>query len=155
MELLTGSLVLLRVLERLLGGSREALGRFLEASKRHLGPKTVIASIFGRFLKKIGNFGRPSWRRFNIKNRIFWGSKRVSKIKLIFKAFWHRFWDDFRRSWNVKNEQKRRRVALFLSFGVCNIRCRFGAVLGGSWGGFWKLFGRFWLDFGGFKGVEF
>ena len=62
---------LLRVLERLLGGSREALGRLLEASKRHLGPRTVIASIFIRFLKKIGNFGRPSWRRFNIQNRIF------------------------------------------------------------------------------------
>ena len=58
-------------LGRLLGGSGQALGRLLEASKRHLGPKTVIASIFGRFLKKIGNFGRPSWRRFNIKNRIF------------------------------------------------------------------------------------
>ena len=42
MELLKGSWVLLRVLERLLGGSREALGRLLEASKRHLGPKTVI-----------------------------------------------------------------------------------------------------------------
>ena len=55
---------LLRVLERLLGGSREALGRLLEASKRHLGPKTVIGSIFGRFLKTIGNFGRPSWGRF-------------------------------------------------------------------------------------------
>ena len=54
-----------------LGGSWEGLGRLLEASKRHLGPKTVIARIFGRFLKKIGNFGGPSWRRFNIKNRIF------------------------------------------------------------------------------------
>ena len=43
---------LLRALERLLGGSREAPGRFLEASKRHLGPKTVIARIFVRFLKK-------------------------------------------------------------------------------------------------------
>ena len=43
---------LLRALERLLGGSREALGRLLEASKRYLGPKTVIASIFGRCLKK-------------------------------------------------------------------------------------------------------
>ena len=52
MELLKGSWVLLRVLERLLGGSREALGRLLEASKRHLGPKTVIGSIFERFLKK-------------------------------------------------------------------------------------------------------
>ena len=33
-------------------GSWEALGRLLEASKRHLGPKTVIARIFRRFLKK-------------------------------------------------------------------------------------------------------
>ena len=90
---------LLRALGRLLGGSWEALGRLLEASKRHLGPKTVIASIFGRFLKKIGNFGRPSWRRFNIKIRIFWVSKRVSKIKLIFKAFWHSFWRRFGRVW--------------------------------------------------------
>ena len=43
---------LLRALERLLGGSREALGRLLGASKKYLGPKTVIASIFGRFVKK-------------------------------------------------------------------------------------------------------
>ena len=39
-------------LGRLLGGSGQALGRLLEASKRHLGPKTVIARIFRRFLKK-------------------------------------------------------------------------------------------------------
>ena len=57
MELLKGSWVLLRVLERLLGGSREALGRLLEASKRHLGPKTVIARIFRQFLKKSENLG--------------------------------------------------------------------------------------------------
>ena len=145
----------LRALERLLGGSWEALGRLLKASKRHLGPKTVIASIFGRFLKKIRNFGRPSWRRFNIKNRIFEGSKRVSNIKLILQAFLHRFWDDFRGSGNVKNEQKCGRVALFLIFGCCNIRRRFGAVLEGSGAGFWELFGRFWLDFGVLKGVQF
>ena len=72
----------------------------------------------------------------------------MPNIKLILKAFLHRFWDDFRRSGNVKNEQKRRRVALFLIFGVCNIRRRFGAVLEGSGAGFWELFGRFWLDFG-------
>ena len=35
-----------------LGGSWESLGGFLEASKRHLGPKAVRAMIFGRFLKK-------------------------------------------------------------------------------------------------------
>ena len=61
----------LRALERLLGGSREALGRLLEPSNRHLGPKSVKSMIFRRFCKKIGNFGRPSWGRFNIKNRIF------------------------------------------------------------------------------------
>ena len=81
----SGVRCLLKALGRLLGASEmalgcswvppespgTALGRLLEASKRHLGPKTVIARILGRFLKKIGNFGRPSWRRFNIKNRIF------------------------------------------------------------------------------------
>ena len=39
------------------------------------------------------------------------------------------------------------RVAFFLIFGVCKIRCRVGAVLGVSGGGFWELFGRFWVDF--------
>ena len=78
---------------------------------------------------------------------IFGGSKRASKTKPILKAFWHRFWDDFRGPGNVKNEQKRGRVALFLIFGVCKIRCRFGAVLGGSWRGFWEHFGACELDF--------
>ena len=54
-----------------LGGSWEGLGGIWEASKRHLGPKTVRARIFERFLKKIGNSGGPSWRRFDFKNRIF------------------------------------------------------------------------------------
>ena len=40
-----------------LGGSWEGLGRFLEASKRHLGPKTARARIFGRFLKKLEILG--------------------------------------------------------------------------------------------------
>ena len=47
---------LLRALERLLGGSWQALGRLLEASKRHLGPKTVIGTIFRRFLQKNWKF---------------------------------------------------------------------------------------------------
>ena len=74
------------------------------------------------------------------------GPKRVSKMKVMLKAFWHRFCDDFRGPGNVKNEQKRGRVAFFLIFGS-----RSGAVLGGSGGGFSELFGRFWLDFGVFK----
>ena len=40
-----------------LGGSWEGLESLLEASKRHLGPKTARARIFGRFVKKIANFG--------------------------------------------------------------------------------------------------
>ena len=60
-----------------LGGSWEGLGGIWEASRRHLGPKTVRARIFGRFLKKIGNFGGPSWRRFNIKNNILGVSKDI------------------------------------------------------------------------------
>ena len=42
---------------RLLGGSWEALGRLLEASKRHLRPKTVIARKSKRFLKKMKIWG--------------------------------------------------------------------------------------------------
>ena len=63
----------------------------------------------------------------------------------------HRCWDDFQGSWNVKNEQKRGRVVLFLIFGGCNIRRRFGAVLGESWAGFWQLF---WAILAGFWGFE-
>ena len=39
----------------------------------------------------------------------------------------------------------------FLGFRHCKMRCCFGCVLGGSGGGFWKLLGRFWLDFGAWK----
>ena len=63
---MSGVRCLLRALGRLLGGSWvalegswEGLGGFCEASKRHLGPKTITARIFERFLKK---------------NRKFWGS---------------------------------------------------------------------------------
>ena len=37
---------------RLWDASWKALGRVLEASKRHLGPKAVTARICNRFLKK-------------------------------------------------------------------------------------------------------
>ena len=81
-----------------LGGSWGALGELLERQKLYfvglqegIRYKADFVRIFKRFLKKIGNFGVPSWDRFNIKNRIFEGSKRVPNIKLILKAFWHRF----------------------------------------------------------------
>ena len=53
-----------------MGGSFEALGSLLEASsllevsKRHLGPKTVIARFFVDDVwgeQKNGNVGGPSW----------------------------------------------------------------------------------------------
>ena len=56
MRLLEGSWLLLEgsgtLVGRLWGASWKALGRLLEASKRHLGPKTVRATCFGPFLKK-------------------------------------------------------------------------------------------------------
>ena len=83
---------------------------------------------------------------------IFQGSKRVSNIKLILKVFWHRFGDDFRGPGNVKNEQERGRVALFLIFGVCKIRCCFGVVLGGPGKGFGEGFWNIVLLFCTFSG---
>ena len=103
----------------------------------------MIAIIFKRLKQKSEILGIHPGDVLTPKI-VFFEAKRVSKIKLILKAFWHRFWDDFRRSWNVKNEQKRKSVALFLIFGVCNIRRCFGAILGGSW----KGFGSFLDDFG-------
>ena len=43
------------------------------------------------------------------------------------------------------------RVAFFEDFGRWKIRCYFGAVLGGSWGGFWEVFGPCWVGFKAFK----
>ena len=43
---------LLRALGRVLAGSWEALGRLLEASKRHLRPRTVMARVGRRVLRK-------------------------------------------------------------------------------------------------------
>ena len=39
------------------------------------------------------------------------------------------------------------RVAFLEDFGRCKIRPFFGAILGGSGGGFWEGFGRCWVDF--------
>ena len=50
---------------------------------------------------------------------------------------------------NVKNSYGR--GVFFEDFGRCKIRCYLGAGLGGSWGRFSELFGRFWVDFGALK----
>ena len=44
-----------------------------------------------------------------------------------------------------------RRVAFFEDFERWKIRCYFGVVLGGSWGGFWEGFGPCKVDFKAFK----
>ena len=70
------------------------------------------------------------------------GIPRASKMKLILKAFWHRFWDDFSEGPGTsKMRFSYGRVAFFEDFGLWKIRCYFGAVLGESWGGLWESFG--------------
>ena len=86
-----------------------------------------------------GKNWHESWELFNLQNRVFWASKSVSKKTQILKPFWHRFCDDFARPGNVKNEQKRGRVALFLISGVCKM----SAVLERFWGGFGEALGGF------------
>ena len=44
-----------------------------------------------------------------------------------------------------------RRVAFFEDFRHCKIIPFFGAILGGSGGGFWEGFGCCWVDFRAFK----
>ena len=48
-----------------------------------------------------------------------------------------------------------RRVAFFEDFERWKIRCYFGAVLGGSWGGFWEGFVACWVDFKVFQTSQF
>ena len=103
-----------------------------------------------RFQKIVEKFGMSLGSSLTYKI-VFFGLPGVSKKTQILKRFWHSFCDDFARPGNVKNEQKRGRIALFLIFGVCKISCRSGAVSEGSGGGFSELFGRFWLDFGALK----
>ena len=103
---MSGVRCLLRALGRLLGGSWvalggswEGLGGFWEASKRYLGPKTVRARILTRFLKKIGNFGGPSWRRFNIQNRVFVGFQGSIQDKTDFQCVLASILGRFSRVW--------------------------------------------------------
>ena len=42
-------------------------------------------------------------------------------------------------------------VIIFENFGRWNISCYLRGVLGGSWGRFSELLGRFWLDFKALK----
>ena len=79
----------------------------------------------------------------------------MSKKTQILKPFRHRFWDDFGRPGNIKNEQKRGRVALYLIFGVCiPFWSRFGGVWGRVLGACWTVLEAFWTILGGFWDFE-
>ena len=82
-----------------LGDSWKALGRLLEASKRHLGLKPMKGRIFGGFLENFENFGRPCWRRFSIKNRNFLGSQEGIQDKADFGSVFASIFGRFSRVW--------------------------------------------------------
>ena len=89
----------------------------------------------------------PSWRRLSIQNLSFGGSKRASKRESIMKAFWFRFWSDFRRPGNVKNEGFVWEGRIFLRFRALQDEMRFGSSFGGVLGRFLEAF---WGILGGF-----
>ena len=84
-----------------------------------------------------------------MQNRIFEGSKRASKMEPIIKAFWYRFWNDFRRPGNVKNEGFVWEGRIFFSFRALQDEMRFGSSSGGVLG---KFLEAFWAILGGFGG---
>ena len=61
------------------------------------------------------------------------------------KAFWFRFWSDFRRPGNVKNEGFVWEGRIFLRFRALQDEMRFGTGFGGGLG---EVFGCFLGDFG-------
>ena len=63
------------------------------------------------------------------------------------KAFGHRFWDDFRRLGNVKNEGFVWEGRIFLRFRALQDEMRFGSGFGGVLGRFLEVF---WAILGGF-----
>ena len=89
----------------------------------------------------------PSCRRFGIQIRIFGGSKRASKRESIIKAFWFRFWSDFRRPGNIKNKGFVWEGRIFLRFRALQDEMRFGSSFGGVLGRFLEAF---WAILGGF-----
>ena len=63
------------------------------------------------------------------------------------KAFWYRFWNDFRRPGNVKNEGFVWEGRIFLRFRALQDEMRFGSSFGGVLGRFLEAF---WAILGGF-----
>ena len=130
-----------RALERLLGGFREALGRLLEASKRYLGPKTVIANIFRRFWKKYENLGVHLGDVLRSKIVFF----RVPRGYPTYNRLWRRFRIDFK---TISEGFARAKMwfsyhsgTIFEDVGRWNISSYLRGVLGGSWGRFSEIFG--------------
>ena len=96
-------------------------------------------------------FRRPGWRHFEFENRIFEvprGFPRQSRIL-------YRFWINFCTISGGLRTSKIRFSYIggtnFEDFACCKMRCFFGHVLGGSWGGFLEVFGFRLVDFGGWK----
>ena len=63
------------------------------------------------------------------------------------KAFWYRFWNDFRRPGNVKNEGFVWEGRIFLRFRALQDEMRFGSSFGGVLGRFLEVV---WASLGGF-----
>ena len=69
------------------------------------------------------------------------------------KAFWSRFWSDFRRPGNIKNKGFVWEGRIFLRFRALQDEMRFGSSFGAVLGGFWKLFGSLCAALGGLERV--
>ena len=71
------------------------------------------------------------------------------------KAFWYRFWNEFRRPGNVKNEGFVWEGRIFLRFRALQDAMRFGSSFGGVLGRFLDAFGAILGGFGWFgRGVK-
>ena len=125
-----------------------AFGSDLEVHLFNWHLQTIFGPNFGAHLG-------PCWDQKWTKIEVFGVPRACPRPD----GFWSRFLIHFGMIFKGLAESKIRvsygRVAFLLIFRRFEIRFDFASILGGSWGGFWELFGRFWLDFGGFKGVEF
>ena len=93
---------------------RKARGALSKFSGR---PGSIFGSILGGLL---GAFSVHNF--FNMKNKHFWRRPRRDAME---DRFRNRFWTIFERFAGMTNEQKCRRVCLFLSFGVSKMSLEF------------------------------
>ena len=72
-------------------------------------------------------------------------------MKLILRAFWHRFWDDFRRPGNVKNDGFVEEGCIFLRFWALKDEMLFWMRFGWVWGRALEAFCTFLSGCRGFE----